>query len=53
MDNVMIERLWKSVKYECVYLQELETGPAKGRDQKTVHLKNDAQWSNKVNPLLS
>jgi len=26
MDNVMIERLWRSMKYECVYLQELETG---------------------------
>ena len=24
MDNVMIERLWKSLKYECVYLRELE-----------------------------
>jgi len=26
VDNVMIERLWKSLKYECVYLRELETG---------------------------
>ncbi|WP_439646696.1 IS3 family transposase [Salidesulfovibrio brasiliensis] len=26
MDNVMIERLWKSLKYECVYLRELKTG---------------------------
>ncbi len=26
MDNVMIERLWKSLKYECVYVRELETG---------------------------
>lgn len=25
MDNVMIERLWRSVKYECVYLREMET----------------------------
>ena len=23
MDNVMIERLWRSLKYECVYLQAL------------------------------
>jgi len=22
----MIERLWRSLKYECVYLRELETG---------------------------
>ncbi|XXJ20279.1 IS3 family transposase [Desulfovibrio caledoniensis] len=26
MDNVMIERLWRSLKYECVYVRELETG---------------------------
>lgn len=24
MDNVMIERLWRSVKYECLYLQEFD-----------------------------
>jgi putative transposase len=22
LDNVFVERLWRSVKYECVYLQE-------------------------------
>lgn len=26
MDNVFIERLWRSVKWECIYLRELETG---------------------------
>jgi len=26
MDNVMIERLWRSMKYECVYLNAFETG---------------------------
>ena len=26
MDNIMIERLWRSLKYECVYLQAFETG---------------------------
>ena len=26
MDNVFIERLWRSVKYECVYLRAFETG---------------------------
>ena len=26
MDNVFIERLWRSLKYECVYLSELATG---------------------------
>jgi putative transposase len=26
MDNVFIERLWRSLKYECVYLREMESG---------------------------
>jgi putative transposase len=26
MDNVFIERLWRSLKYECVYLYTFETG---------------------------
>ena len=26
MDNVFIERLWRTMKYECVYLHEFETG---------------------------
>jgi putative transposase len=26
MDNVFIERLWRSLKYECVYLNAFETG---------------------------
>ena len=26
MDNVFIERLWRSLKYECVYLNVFETG---------------------------
>ena len=26
MDNVLIERLWRSLKYECVYLHAFETG---------------------------
>ena len=25
MDNVFIERLWRSLKYECVYLHAYET----------------------------
>ncbi len=24
-DNVFVERLWRSVKYECLYLQEWES----------------------------
>jgi len=26
MDNVFIERLWRSLKYECIYLNAMETG---------------------------
>ncbi len=26
MDNVFIERLWRSMKYECIYLNAFETG---------------------------
>lgn len=26
LDNVFIERLWRSLKYECVYLQEMDNG---------------------------
>jgi putative transposase len=26
MDNVFIERLWRSLKYECVYVNAFETG---------------------------
>jgi putative transposase len=26
MDNVFIERLWRSLKYECVYLHEMDSG---------------------------
>ena len=26
MDNVMIERLWRSLKYECIYLHAFESG---------------------------
>jgi putative transposase len=28
LDNVFVERLWRSVKYEDVYLKEYETVPA-------------------------
>ena len=26
MDNIFIERLWRSLKYECVFLTAFETG---------------------------
>lgn len=26
MDNLVIERLWQSVKYECIYLHAFEIG---------------------------
>ena len=27
LDNIFIERLWRSLKYEAVYLYELRDGP--------------------------
>jgi hypothetical protein len=38
MDNVFIERLWRSVKYECVYLHAFETAANCGRACALVHL---------------
>ncbi len=32
MDNVFIERLWRSLKYECVYLREFATGHDASRE---------------------
>lgn len=32
MDNVFIERLWLSMKYECVYLNAFETGGQAGAE---------------------
>jgi hypothetical protein len=32
MDNVFIERLWRSLKYECVFLNAFETGSGTVRD---------------------
>jgi putative transposase len=26
MDNIFLDRLWRSLKYECVYLSAFETG---------------------------
>jgi putative transposase len=31
-DNIFIERLWRSLKYECVYLHELTTGSQARRE---------------------
>ncbi len=31
LDNIFIERLWRSLKYEAVYLRELEDGAAARR----------------------
>jgi len=42
MDNVFIERLWRSLKYECVYLHAFENG-----SQARHHL---ATWLNHDNP---
>lgn len=44
MDNIFIERLWKSLKYECVYLQEFENGlQAKEAIKNWVEFYNDTR----------
>ena len=45
MDNVMIERLWRSVKWECLYLREVETG-----SQARKILRDWFQFYNKQRP---
>lgn len=32
LDNIFIERLWRSLKYEAAYLRELAGGPAAERE---------------------
>jgi putative transposase len=42
MDNIMIERLWRSLKYECVYLHAFETGSEANKGiAKWVNLYNE------------
>ena len=37
MDNVFIERLWRSLKYECIFIKAIETGHnLKKRGEKMV-----------------
>ena len=43
MDNIFIERLWRSMKYEAVYLHELADGFAA---QRAI-----AKWLNFYNPI--
>jgi putative transposase len=41
MDNIFIERLWRSLKYECVYLHAFDTeGEAKTKIGKWIHFYN-------------
>ena len=36
MDNVFIERLWRSLKYECVYLRDLGSGIHSGPEDNRI-----------------
>ena len=41
LDNIFVERLWRSLKYECIYLHAWETGSeAKARVRKWVEFYN-------------
>ncbi len=44
-DNIFVERLWRSVKYECVYLKAFESGAHLRRD-----LKRYFAWYNTERP---
>ena len=48
MDNLMIKRIWRSVKWECLYLREVETG-----SQALKILKDWFQFYNKQRPLTA
>ena len=43
MDNVFIERLWRSLKYEAVYLHDLEDGFVA---QRVIHSGSGSTTSN-------
>ena len=45
MDNIFIERLWRSLKYECVYLHEMTDGFVAKR-----HIKNWLAFYNEERP---
>jgi putative transposase len=41
LDNIFVERLWRSSKYECVYLHAWETGSeAKASVRKLINFYN-------------
>ena len=48
MDNVFIERLWRSLKYECVYLHDFEEGRQARR-----HLASWLRYYNQERPHSS
>jgi putative transposase len=63
MDNVFVERLWRSLKYECVFLNAFETGSEAGSGIRRwikgeiggltatqIHLSQAAKLSKKMGP---
>lgn len=47
MDHVMIEPLWRSLKYECIYLHAFETGAvARAGIGKWMTFYNHQRWPN-------
>lgn len=41
LDNIFVERLWRSLKYECIYLHARETGSeAKASVEKWIEFYN-------------
>ncbi|MBD1846883.1 transposase [Cyanobacteria bacterium FACHB-63] len=44
-DNIFIERLWRSLKYELIYLKSFENGKQLARE-----VKQWLHWYNQVRP---
>jgi transposase InsO family protein len=51
LDNIFVERLWRTLKYECVYLHAWETGSQARRR----HSKMDGvlQQDDRIPPLAA
>ena len=53
IDNRMIERLWRSLKYECTYLNAFETGSETRAGIKKWIASNNAEWPHSTHGILT
>jgi putative transposase len=53
IDNRMIKRLWRSLKYECIYLNAFEAGSeTRDRTEKCIAYYN-AEWPHFTHGILT